>query len=69
MFKAKAASTMVPTVNNGLYNLLICLSRAAENKKKKKTFDLNATIELSGARFKYEWKVIKTRVRVQSESL
>ena len=69
MFKAKAANKMVPTVNNGLYNLLIGLSRAAENKKKKEMFDLDATIELSGARFKYEWKVIKTRVRVQRESL
>lgn len=44
---------------NRLFNLLIGLSRAAENKNKKDTFDLNATIELSCTRFKYEWQVIK----------
>lgn len=46
-------------VNNRLFNLLIGLSRAAENKNKKDTLDLNATIELSCTRFKYEWQVIK----------
>ena len=63
----KAANKMIPAVNNRLFNLLIGLSRATENKNKKDTFDLNATIELSCAHFKCEWKVVK-RFHVQSAS-